>query len=70
MTLSLGGLVLVSCLILRWFTGSFLENESWSAQLLLLMILVTGGAVPFLALTWWLRVPELGWLLGARFLRS
>ena len=69
-TLLLGGLVLASCLSLHWLLGSFAENTSYFNQFIVLLVLVPGGAVPFLAVAWWLRIPEFGWLLGERFARS
>ncbi len=69
-TLLLGGLVLVSCAGLHLGLGSLAEDESWLGQLIVLSVLVPGGGIPFFIVAWWLRVPELGWLLGHRFERS
>ena len=68
--IGIGGLVLASCLSLHWLLGSFAENTSYFNQFIVLLVLVPGGAVPFLAVAWWLRIPEFGWLLGERFARS
>ena len=69
MTILLGALVFASCVILYMLMGALPENQSLLGQLIVLVILVPGGAVPFLAVAWWLRIPELSWLLGDRFLR-
>ena len=55
---------------LHWLLGSFTENTSLFKQFIVLLVLVPGGAIPFLAVAWWLRIPEFGWLLGERFVRS
>ena len=69
-TILLGLLVLAGCVLAHRVLGSTVENETLLGQLVVLVILVPAGAIPFLALAWWFRVPELGWLLGERFLRS
>ena len=69
-TILLGMVVLIGCSIVQWVIGSSLGSGSVLHQLIMLMILVPAGAVPFLFVAWWLRSPELGWLLGDRFMRS